>query len=186
MSDTVARMEPRERAQEAEGDVMFLLLLLAMECTILVDPDDAGDAVLAVPSKVQRARESLAETDRIIEASADALLAIGCAVAACPLSPSTSHLWQRLVQVEARVRDVVIWRCQMSVPIGDRDGLEQKLREAFNTALADNDLYSQLMHAYHKEVATRFLSDTDYGRSNRIRRRKLRERNRKQNASQSC
>ena len=35
MSDTVARMEPRERAQEAEGDVMFLLLNPLLEPKVL-------------------------------------------------------------------------------------------------------------------------------------------------------
>ena len=151
----VAVKTPREAAEAAEGDARFLLQLLATECRWLVNAMYDYPPGLDVPSEVtiylgaicyiyfevQRAREFLAETDRLLEAAADGLRTMGRAVAACPTTPSNVHLHQRLLQAEICVRDVAVWRCQMTVPFDNRDAFRLRLSEVFfsKTKTSDRD-----------------------------------------------
>ena len=161
-----------EAFEEAETLAMDLLQkLLASPCT--------GHIHESIAREVTSALGSLANTDRSTVASADALLAMGRAVAACPLDdrstvasadallamgravaalPKPKKL---LVHVENKVRDVVVWRCQIRAQKMDSRVLFQHVAKyAFRGVLDDleNDrfasaLYSRLMHAHRQTVA---------------------------------
>jgi len=182
----VAVKTPREAAEAAEGDARFLLQLLATECRWLVNAMYDYPPGLDVPSEVtiyvgaicyiyfevQRAREFLAETDRLLEAAADGLRTMGRAVAACPTTPSNVHLHQRLLQAEICVRDVAVWRCQMTVPFDNRDAFRLRLSEVF---YEDENFLSRLLHAQHRivsKVVATFLSNTEQCRRRNKREKK--------------
>ena len=161
-----------EAFEDAETLAMDLLQkLLASPCT--------GHIHESIAREVTSALGSLANTDRSTVASADALLAMGRAVAACPLDdrstvasadallamgravaalPKSKKL---LLHVENKVRDVVVWRCQIRAQKMDSRVLFQHvLKYAFRGVLDDlvNDslastLYARLMHAHRKTVA---------------------------------
>ena len=137
-----------EAFEEAETLAMDLLQkLLASPCT--------GHIHESIAREVTSALGSLANTDRSTVASADALLAMGRAVAALPKQKKL------LVHVENKVRDVVVWRCQIRAQKMDSRVLFQHvLKYAFRGVLDDleNDrfasaLYSRLMHAHRQTVA---------------------------------
>ena len=68
--------------------------------------------------------------------SASALLAMGRAVAACPVGPW--HAFHaELIKAERKVRDVVVWRCKMQVlPLGDAQQFQICLRRVFGDVLS--------------------------------------------------
>jgi hypothetical protein len=90
--------------------------------------------------------------------SAEALLAMGRGVAMC--LPG-SQLAMRVAEVENTVRDVAVWRCQLTVPFGNRNKLKAALAEAFGDKLEDTNLSSRLMHT-HRHVITEHLKKTGH------------------------
>ena len=134
----------------------------------------------AVVTEVKSALDSLAKMNGGKKESANALLAMGRARAACEPVPSKDQfrhqiimpheqfLEERVVGVENTVRDVAVGRCQMacsSCMMNDRPAFIVSLREAFGEALnEDKGLHSQLMYARRQlipEVANRFLSNSE-------------------------
>ena len=138
--------ELREAVEVAEDVATRALEVLTSEFTERMDD--------AIAREVKSAWGLLAETDRSTDASAQALLAMGRAVAACPPAPSHEQLSERVVVAENDVRDVAVWRCQMRAPADNRGKFLASLKEAFGDALEDKNLFSRLMHA-HRQVVTK-------------------------------
>ena len=161
--------------EEAETlAIEFLQKLLASPTT--------GHIHESIAREVTSALGLLANTDRSTVASADALLAMGRAVAACPPDDRSTEAsadallamlamgiavaalpkHQKLLKhVENKVRDVVVWRCQIRARKMDSRVLFQHvLKYAFGGVFDDLDndswasaLYSRVMHAHRKVVA---------------------------------
>ena len=158
--------------EEAETlAIEFLQKLLASPTT--------GHIHESIAREVTSALGLLANTDRSTVASADALLAMGRAVAACPpddrstvasadallaMGRAVAALPKQkklLKHVENKVRDVVVWRCQIRARKMDSRVLFQHvLKYAFGGIFDDLDndswasaLYSRVMHAHRKVVA---------------------------------
>ena len=138
----------------------------------------------SIAREVTSALGLLANTDRSTVASADALLAMGRAVAACPPDDRSTEAsadallamlamgiavaalpkHQKLLKhVENKVRDVVVWRCQIRARKMDSRVLFQHVvKNAFGGIFDDppstwdswaSALYSRVMHAHRKVVA---------------------------------
>ena len=90
--------------------------------------------------------------------SAEALLAMGRGVAMC--LPG-SQLEMRVAEVENTVRDVAVWRCQLTVPFGNRNKFKAALGEAFGDKLEDKNLSSRLLHA-HRHVISEHSKKTGH------------------------
>ena len=138
-----------EAMEKAEVGAMRALQVLAEECTERRFDD-------SIAREVTSALGLLAKSGRSITASADALLSMGRAVAACP--PEQSRDQQRRVQgVENNVRDVAVWRCQMNAgPMDNRHKFKASLQLAFGEEALDDrktNIFARLMHAHRKEVA---------------------------------
>ena len=87
------------------------------------------------------------DTPTAAQFSAYALLAMGRAVAACPVWLAQFH--DALTNAETTVRDVAVWRCKMqALPSKDAQQFQVCLRRAFGEHLEDRNFYSRLMHAY--------------------------------------
>ena len=163
--------------EEAETlAIEFLQKLLASPTT--------GHIHESIAREVTSALGLLANTDRSTVASADALLAMGRAVAACPPDDRSTEAsadallamlamgiavaalpkHQKLLKhVENKVRDVVVWRCQIRARKMDSRVLFQHVvKYAFGGIFDDppstwdkwaSALYSRVMHAHRKVVA---------------------------------
>jgi hypothetical protein len=151
--------------EAAEGTAKNALESLFLECTERGQDRLVDDAVAV---HVKSALDSLTDIGRHMTASAKALLAMGRALSAIPPTPDNrSACWElaeRVTEVEGKVRDVAVWRCQKSVPIDNRVAFIEKLKEAFGDAFEDKNLLSRLMHAHKNavsaKVASTFLSST--------------------------
>ena len=137
----------RVAMDDAETLAMGALKVLASECTARIYE--------SIFREVSSALGLLAKIDRSSTASADALLAMGRAVAACPPEQSR-EMETRVLGVENNVRDVAVWRCQMNArPMDSRMEFEHSLRFAFGEVLDNPDkiLFARLMHAHRTVVA---------------------------------
>ena len=146
--------------------------LLSPEGRIGMDPDsymaivEAKDSMECFPCD--------APTAHIL--SAQALMALGRGKGACE---QTSYLWMRINQVENNVRDAAVWRCQLKVPLNDREAFRRSLQEAFGIAVEDKNIFSKLMQSQAKIMAnvdhSLFISNSRWAA---IKRGKIRGRNR--------
>ena len=153
--------EVMDVVEAAESKAKNALESLFLECTERGQERLVDDAVAV---HVKSALGSLTDIGRHMTASANALLAMGRALSAIPPTPENKELAERVTEVECKVRDVAVWRCQKSVPIDNRVKFIAKLKEAFGFAFEDKNLFSRLMHAHKnavsEKVATAFLSNT--------------------------
>ena len=160
----------KETVEAAESLALHALQVLATDCTaaLWVRMDDA---VAIIHREVMLARDLLNEFGRSTKASADAVLGMGRAVDACPPSPQYMQCAKQLVRVETMVRDVAVWRCQITVPMHKmhvKSAFLDALREAFGHALANHNFYSRLMSA-HRHVVSNAVSDTFLSRNQQVR-----------------
>ena len=125
----------------------------------------------AVVAEVRAARTMLEHECSSITASADALLAIGRGVRACPQEGVHKPLHEKLVLVENSVRDVVVWRCQQLLPLTClRHQMDEVLTFAFGNEEKKKDnkvLYSRLWHAHRHVVSEKAIkANLDIFKSN--------------------
>jgi hypothetical protein len=133
--------EVRDAMEAAESEAKKALELLLIECTER-NVDDA------IAMNVKSALDSLADIGRSMKASATALLTMGRVCAAIPPTPEDTEFGERVTEVERKVRDVAVWRCQIWVPIDNRVEFIEKLKEAFEDASNDKNLLSRLLRAH--------------------------------------
>lgn len=126
-------MALKEAAEEAEAKAQELLNTIIRNTT-----------VPRVINTVHYVQQRLSSRSRSTKSAATALTDTGRARANC----RQSYLLEVLAAAERAIRDVLIWRVQLRVPLDSRQLFLAKLEEAFGCNQLQKNLYSQLMHAH--------------------------------------
>jgi len=117
----------------------------------LLDTLICNTTVPRVVNTVHYVRQRLSSRCRSTQSAAAALTDTRLALADC----RQPYLREGLADAERAIRDVLVWRVQLRVPLDSRELFLAKMEEAFGCDQLEKNVYSQIMHA-HATVLSQF------------------------------